>query len=100
MKLALLTAIFGLSSYVLAACYYPNGNIGDDISCNESVGETFCCGAGWACLSNKLCWSDNTYARGSCTDQTCMKPPSDRALNAIPDSTQGTTVVLVRTSVS
>lgn len=73
-ELALLTAVVQLSSYVAAVCYYPNGDINGDIRCNEGVGATFCCGAGWACLSNKLCYQKSSFARGSCTDQTRMKP--------------------------
>lgn len=64
-------------------CYFPNGNWApNDRVCGELEGSVgfFCCGEGYACLSNKLCrppspprplhsdWK-NPYVRGSCTDR-------------------------------
>ena len=58
-------------------CYYPDKSIAaHDTPCHSSDGDSFCCGQGFACLSNKLCQATSlivhgsSYARGSCTDQT------------------------------
>ena len=49
-----------LLSYVSAICYYPNGFTGTSRHAMldvDSGGNTFCCGQGYACLSNTVCMS-------------------------------------------
>ena len=62
-----------------ATCYSPDGKTiaGQDEPCNGGSSESFCCGRGWACLSNKICMRTDRvsgnfylYGRGSCTDPT------------------------------
>lgn len=53
------------------SCYYPDGTYQPtDRPCNSNgTEESFCCGPGVTCLSDKVC--DNFgYVRGSCTDQS------------------------------
>ncbi|KAE8441298.1 hypothetical protein EG329_005528 [Mollisiaceae sp. DMI_Dod_QoI] len=85
---AFLFFLFVFLSFLLAAadplsCYYPNGDIApNDTPCDptaNATNATFCCGQGYACLSNMICMSTPAvtgwngaalYSRGSCTDQT------------------------------
>ncbi len=67
-------------SAVSAICYYPDASTApQDTPCLNSAGDTFCCGEGYVCLSNRICKSvaatndpnsQSTYVRGSCTDPT------------------------------
>lgn len=57
-------------------CYTNKGAPVDvDFPCHPTLSESFCCGAGWACLPNRLCSSPASdgmglkFARGSCTDR-------------------------------
>lgn len=57
-------------------CYTNKGAPVDvDFPCHPTLSESFCCGAGWACLPNRLCSSTASdgmglkFARGSCTDR-------------------------------
>ena len=64
-----------LHSETVALCYYPNGQVSDDLECIPTAPETACCGRGSTCLSNGVCESTNSsdiasYFRGSCTDST------------------------------
>ena len=70
---------------VEATCYFPDGETipRQDTPCH-SEGESTCCGAGYACLSNNLCMltehvanvasEQSTYVRGSCTDRDWRSP--------------------------
>lgn len=63
---------------VYASCYYPDGTyIAKDRPCiDNGTQESFCCGPGALCLSNKVCYrpSLSRYARGSCTDESFGSP--------------------------
>lgn len=62
------------------ACYDPFGKLAvDDLPCNPTAVESFCCGAGWSCLTNQLCRDveggveggvEGSVARGTCTDKS------------------------------
>ncbi|KAF2260475.1 hypothetical protein CC78DRAFT_536359 [Lojkania enalia] len=67
-------------------CYFPDLEAKiptGDVPC-VSEGESFCCGQGFACLSNKLCKftafageqkpGQPIYGRGSCTDSSWNSP--------------------------
>jgi len=76
---ALLTSLTLLST-AHAICYYPDGTTTlSDVPCNSGSEASFCCGYGFACLSNKICMATSltihrndtqTYVRGSCTDES------------------------------
>ena len=71
--------LFLLLSQALAVCYYPNGDISDDLSCNPSAVNSTCCQRNWTCLSNGVCGlmnstGDVNYGRHSCTDKTWNSP--------------------------
>lgn len=69
-----LLLVVALSMQVHTSCYYPDGSyIARDRPCiDNGTQESFCCGPGWSCLSNKVCYRPSTshYARGSCTDES------------------------------
>ena len=71
-----LCLVLALSPQVYTSCYYPDGTyIARDQPCVDSGNqESFCCGPGITCLSDKVCYnpngSGNRYVRGSCTDQS------------------------------
>jgi hypothetical protein len=78
--IAILTLLlFFLGRTQSQQCYYPAANPApNDIPCSSSIGFTFCCAPGWACLDYGICmstalakgWNGTTeYLRGSCTDQ-------------------------------
>lgn len=59
-------------------CFTRDGNSSSDLPCNPNQSQSFCCGSGWACLTNGICASTpsaknigdkNMLARGSCTDK-------------------------------
>lgn len=73
----LLVGVFSL--HVSASCYYPDGTyVPADRPCiGNGSQESFCCGLGFTCLSDKVCYTGNqsvlgyqTYLRGSCNDQS------------------------------
>ena len=71
----LLLVAFGLQ--VHTSCYYPDGTyIAPDRPCiGNGTQDSFCCGPGTICLSDKTCYQPNvpshfSYVRGSCTDQS------------------------------
>lgn len=59
-------------------CFRPSGALAEnDYPCEPLHIESFCCGVGWACAMDKVCyptsaigvnWVDYTPSRGSCTD--------------------------------
>lgn len=60
-------------------CYYPNGDVADDIPCDPSASISACCGKGWTCLVTGACeytqeLGNPAYARGSCTDYYWTSP--------------------------
>ena len=67
-----------------STCYFPDGTIPRQDTPCQSEGESTCCGAGYACLSNNLCEltehvpnpapGQSQWVRGSCTDQTWKSP--------------------------
>ncbi|OPB45503.1 hypothetical protein A0O28_0077130 [Trichoderma guizhouense] len=64
-------------SAALKQCYYPNGSPSSDFPCDPSAKQSACCGGGLgaACLSNKLCQSnDGNIIRGSCSDKNWNSP--------------------------
>ena len=68
-----LQLLYLLHSKTKALCYFPNGQVTDDLECFPSQPETPCCVRGSTCLSNGLCQSTNSsggvnYGRRSCTD--------------------------------
>lgn len=67
---------------VYASCYYPDGTyIAQDRPCiDNGTQESFCCGPGSMCLSDKTCYYPSTtqYARGSCTDESFESPACPR----------------------
>lgn len=84
----MITFIFALNQFQFARsqCYYPNGDLAKnsrpcDIT-NDAL--TVCCEAGYNCLENKVCQSDEDtnsttvelgdLERGSCTDKTWKAP--------------------------
>jgi hypothetical protein len=78
-KIKALTFIALLAPCVLGICYDPDGTATNDSPCYGGTEASFCCGLGWACLSNKICMSTDKvanrqnispYYRGTCTDQT------------------------------
>lgn len=67
-----------------ASCFFPNGDIIDDVPCNSGSGSP-CCALGYACLSNGLCeltlaansnpsGNEASFVRGSCTDRSWADP--------------------------
>lgn len=74
--------LFSLSFFphrVISICYYPDGTVtNQDVPCLPGDEASWCCGFGYACLSNKICMATNyttgtdisTYVRGSCTDKS------------------------------
>ena len=70
-----LVLLFLFLSKALAPCYYPNGDLNDDLACDPSAAVSVCCHRNWTCLSNGLCGLTNStgvvnYQRYSCTDRT------------------------------
>ena len=68
-------------------CYFPNGDVSGDIPCSPDDDESICCGRGWVCYANRLCMrsqndlsSNNTFARGSCTDHTWLSESCPRGI--------------------
>ncbi|QYT04762.1 hypothetical protein H0G86_011663 [Trichoderma simmonsii] len=64
-------------SAALKQCYYPNGSPSSDFPCDPNAKQSACCGGGLgaACLSNKLCQSnDGNIIRGSCSDKNWNSP--------------------------
>ncbi|KAL6697227.1 hypothetical protein J3F84DRAFT_368357 [Trichoderma pleuroticola] len=64
-------------SAALKQCYYPNGSPSSDFPCDPNAKQSACCGGGLgaACLSNKLCQSnDGNIIRGSCSDKNWSSP--------------------------
>lgn len=60
-------------------CYAPDQTVAeDDIPCDPTQKQSFCCGKGWACLENKSCVPTELVpnggtlspARGTCTDKS------------------------------
>ena len=74
-----LLRILFLVPAVRARCWYPDGKTvaKQDVQC-RSEGNSTCCGAGFACLSNNICQVTNFVVnppntpliRGSCSDPT------------------------------
>ncbi|KAK4069540.1 uncharacterized protein Triagg1_6964 [Trichoderma aggressivum f. europaeum] len=73
-------------SAAIKQCYYPDGNPSGDSPCDANAEQSACCGGGLgaACLSNKLCQSnDGHIIRGSCSDKNWSSPEcADYCLNA------------------
>ena len=75
---SILLSFILLQTQVSSICYYPDGTVTPaDVPCLSGSEPSWCCGFGYACLSNKICMSTprtpnatNKYVRGSCTDQT------------------------------
>ena len=63
---------------VYTSCYFPDGTyVAADRPCIDNGTQGgFCCGPGYTCLSDKVCYQASTsrYARGSCTDETFRSP--------------------------
>lgn len=59
-------------------CYFPNGDAkADGYACDlNNAAASPCCGNGWLCLDNGLCYEENDkiLARGSCTDPSWTSP--------------------------
>lgn len=52
-------------------CFWPDGTSSPDYPCKPAASASACCGLGWNCLSNGLCYSANiALTRSSCTDKT------------------------------
>lgn len=76
--------ILSLPLFTRSICYFPDGTIPRQDTPCQSEGESTCCGAGYACLSNNLCKltehvpnpaSDQSeWVRGSCTDRSWKSP--------------------------
>ncbi|ROT35115.1 hypothetical protein SODALDRAFT_329289 [Sodiomyces alkalinus F11] len=77
-RLALPVTLLCLLHLCSARCYYPNGlRANGDFPCDPDDDDSPCCngGAGWSCMSNKLCKGpDGNIIRGSCTDQNWESP--------------------------
>ena len=66
------------TTHASSSCYYPSGDLATtDIPCNQSSGDSACCGQGFICLSNGVCQNPSLtsnepglYSRGSCTDKS------------------------------
>lgn len=72
LAIALLFLLFSRASTL---CYYPNGDLNDDLACNPSAAVSVCCQRNWTCLSNSVCGLTNStgstnYGRHSCTDKS------------------------------
>ena len=60
-----------------AYCYYPNGDaVADNNPCVLDQDASPCCGNGWTCLENGLCYNpiSKALARGTCTDPSWTSP--------------------------
>ncbi len=71
--------LFLLFSQASTLCYYPNGDLNDDLACNPSAAVSACCQRNWTCLSNGVCGLTNStggtnYGRHSCTDKSWNSP--------------------------
>src|SRR6266536_3849675 len=55
-----------------AQCFMPDGTPANNTPCYLDLPDSFCCGAGYTCMSIKACQGPTTpdqswYTRGSCT---------------------------------
>lgn len=65
-------------------CYTSNGDVSNDVPCNDTGAASVCCTQGFLCTSNGLCqpegWWDGTtgnklqFIRGTCSDKTWSSP--------------------------
>lgn len=71
------------------SCYWPNGNelaASDNfVSCGADGGDSQCCGAGHACMSNGLCFdaARGSVYRGGCTDKNWTTDACPRICNSM-----------------
>lgn len=68
-----LQLLYLLHGEIIALCFWPDGQVNDELECNPNAPETACCARGHTCLSNGVCeWTNSSgianYGRGSCTD--------------------------------
>ena len=74
MDLHFFALAFLVLNRVSGTCYFPNGNVSpQDVACEASASDSFCCYHDQACLSNGVCMTGvvdgiQQYARGTCTD--------------------------------
>lgn len=79
----------------VAACFFPNGEVAQDMPCNASAAVGVCCGGypnKMVCLDGGRCQENTgTIYRGTCTDQTwsspecpqfCSQCPREESLNS------------------
>ncbi|EXJ95708.1 hypothetical protein A1O1_00831 [Capronia coronata CBS 617.96] len=77
------TALVLLPQLVSATCYWQNSTLApddpysiapDDTACFPDQENSPCCGTGWTCLSDGVCYIEqgdsSFYYRGTCTDRT------------------------------
>ncbi|KAF7503408.1 hypothetical protein GJ744_003891 [Endocarpon pusillum] len=82
-SLLLAALILASSSLVSATCYWVNSTLApdspfsvapDDTACFPDQDDSPCCGTGWSCLSDGVCYIEQQgkpfYYRGTCTDKT------------------------------
>lgn len=75
--------ILNLFARMAVLCYYPSGDVSEDIPCNSTAEVSACCTRGWTCLTNGVCQDDNnpaevSWARHSCTDRNFFAPECPR----------------------
>ncbi|KAK5040618.1 hypothetical protein LTS07_001118 [Exophiala sideris] len=82
--IALFSSVFLLAPRLaLATCYWQNSTLApdsqysiaqDDTACFPDQDNSPCCGTGWTCLSDGVCYieqnGESFYYRGTCTDRT------------------------------
>ena len=82
-SLVLPLLLFLLPQLVTATCYWQNSTLApddpysiapDDTACFPDQDNSPCCGTGWTCLSDGVCYinidNGDYYYRGTCTDRT------------------------------
>ena len=76
-SLLLNIAIVSWTSYAQATCYQPNGTVApQDIACNPTHADSWCCAIGYSCMSDQICKMDPSissevtlYNRATCSDK-------------------------------
>lgn len=89
---------FALESVSAQNCYYPNGDVSrTDASCSDDGGA--CCPLDWICLSNGLCWLDDSndyYGRYTCTDRSCKSCIARTCIEAVLDRKRDHGLIVAR----
>ena len=83
-RITIVLAVY--TAFASAGCYAPDGTYEpDDVPCLPDQEDSFCCQAGYVCLSNKLCYATsaskdydpknpNGRTRRGCTDPSWDSP--------------------------